>query len=111
KRGAQLYADLDDRAAVNRHKPSVDVMFDSVAEVVGDRAVGIILTGMGQDGARGMLKMRQQGAPTVAQDEKSSVVWGRPRVAVELGGAQDVRSLNAVPQWICEQVELHKIQR
>ncbi len=111
KRGAQLYADLDDRAAVNRHKPSVDVMFDSVAEVVGDRAVGIILTGMGQDGARGMLKMRQQGAPTVAQDEKSSVVWGMPRVAVELGGAQDVRSLNAVPQWICEQVELHKIQR
>ncbi|EKO3493363.1 chemotaxis response regulator protein-glutamate methylesterase [Vibrio fluvialis] len=111
KRGAQLYADLDDRAAVNRHKPSVDVMFDSVAEVVGDRAVGIILTGMGQDGARGMLKMRQQGAPTVAQDEKSSVVWGMPRVAVELGGAQDVRSLNAVPQWICEQIELHKIQR
>ncbi|QSA20279.1 chemotaxis protein CheB, partial [Vibrio furnissii] len=71
KRGAQFYAELDDRGPVNRHKPSVDVMFDSVAEVAGDRAIGVILTGMGQDGARGMLRMRQQGAPTVAQDEKS----------------------------------------
>lgn len=108
KRGAQFYAELDDRGPVNRHKPSVDVMFDSVAEVAGDRAIGVILTGMGQDGARGMLRMRQQGAPTVAQDEKSSVVWGMPRVAVELGGALDVRALNAVPQWICEQIQMHK---
>lgn len=68
---------------VNRHKPSVDVMFDTVAETVGKNAIGIILTGMGQDGARGMLKMREEGAMTIAQDKASSVVWGMPRVALK----------------------------
>ncbi|MDA0117476.1 protein-glutamate methylesterase/protein-glutamine glutaminase [Vibrio sp. T11.5] len=102
KRGAHLYCQLDDRPAVNRHKPSVDVMFDTVAETVGQNALGIILTGMGQDGARGMLKMRQVGAMTIAQDKASSVVWGMPRVAVEMNAAQKVLSLKQIPQQICD---------
>lgn len=108
QRGTELYALLDDREPVNRHKPSVDVMFDSVAEVLGDRALGMLLTGMGQDGAKGMVKMRKKGAATVAQDERSCVVWGMPRVAIELGGAKDVRALDAMPQWIGEQIHLNK---
>lgn len=108
RRGSELCALLDDRDPVNRHKPSVDVMFDSVAEVLGDRALGMLLTGMGQDGAKGMLNMRNKGAATVAQDERSSVVWGMPRVAIELGAATDVRTLTAMPQWIGEQVHRNK---
>ncbi len=85
KRAGKLYVELDDRPAVNRQKPSVDVMFNSIAQHVFSKAMGILLTGMGQDGAKGMLAMREQGAATAAQDEQSSVVWGMPRVAIELG--------------------------
>ncbi|PAR36384.1 protein-glutamate methylesterase/protein-glutamine glutaminase [Vibrio metoecus] len=106
KRSGKLYAELDDRPAVNRHKPSVDVMFDSIAQAVGSKALGIILTGMGQDGAKGMLAMHQQGAVTAAQDEQSSVVWGMPRVAIELGAADAVKPLGLMAAWIIEQ--LHK---
>lgn len=102
KRGQHLYCQLDDRPTVNRHKPSVDVMFDTVAETVGKNAIGVILTGMGQDGARGMLKMREEGAMTIAQDKASSVVWGMPRVAVEMNAAQQVLSLKQIPQEICD---------
>ncbi|MFG0607344.1 chemotaxis response regulator protein-glutamate methylesterase [Vibrio mimicus] len=105
KRSGKLYVELDDRPAVNRHKPSVDVMFDSVAQSVGSKALGIILTGMGQDGARGMLAMHQQGAITAAQDEQSSVVWGMPRVAIELGAASAVRPLGSMAAWIVEQLQ------
>ncbi|MCW8335721.1 protein-glutamate methylesterase/protein-glutamine glutaminase [Vibrio paucivorans] len=101
RRGKHLYCQLDDRPPVNRHKPSVDVMFDAVAETVGEKAVGVILTGMGQDGAQGMLKMRERGAMTIAQDEKSSVVWGMPRVAVEVGAAHKIADLKKIPQLIC----------
>lgn len=101
RRGTHLYCQLDDRPAVNRHKPSVDVMFDAVSETVGDKSIGVILTGMGQDGAKGMLRMKQQGAKTIAQDQASSVVWGMPRVATELGAAQSVVSLNQVAGQIC----------
>ncbi len=104
RRGPHLYAQLDDRPAVNRHKPSVDVMFDSIAETVGSRAIGVILTGMGQDGAQGLLKMKQQQAVTIAQDEKSSVVWGMPRVAIEVGAALHVVSLKEVSTLICKQL-------
>lgn len=101
RRGTHLYCQLDDRPAVNRHKPSVDVMFDAVAETVGKNAIGVILTGMGQDGARGMLRMKEQGAKTIAQDQASSVVWGMPRVAVEMDAAMSVVDLNSVAEQIC----------
>ncbi|EGQ9108317.1 chemotaxis response regulator protein-glutamate methylesterase [Vibrio cholerae] len=105
KRAGKLYVELDDRPAVNRHKPSVDVMFDSIAQHVGSKAMGILLTGMGQDGAKGMLAMHQQGAATAAQDEQSSVVWGMPRVAIELGAADVIKPLGAMATWIIEQLQ------
>lgn len=101
RRGPHLYAVLDDRPTVNRHKPSVDVMFDTAAEVARENVIGVILTGMGQDGARGLLNLKQKGARTIAQDQASSVVWGMPRVAVELNAASSVVSLHQVPHQIC----------
>ncbi len=79
-------------------------MFDTVAENVGDKAIGILLTGMGKDGAQGMLKMKLCGALTLAQDEKTSVVWGMPKAAVEIGATQNIKALNAIPQWICDEL-------
>ena len=73
---------------VSGHRPSIDVLFESVSHRVGPAAVGILLTGMGQDGARGLLELRKAGAVTFAQDEKSSVVYGMPRVAWEIGAVQ-----------------------
>ncbi len=79
---------LVDRDPVNGHRPSVDVLFDSVAELAGRNAVGVILTGMGRDGAAGLLKMRHAGARTIGQNEKTCVVYGMPRVAYELGAVE-----------------------
>ena len=76
--------------SVNRHWPSVDVLFDSVARQIGRQAVGILLTGMGADGAQGLLRMREAGAVTAAQDQRSCVVYGMPKVAADLGAAQHV---------------------
>ncbi|HYK02568.1 MAG TPA: chemotaxis response regulator protein-glutamate methylesterase [Thermoanaerobaculia bacterium] len=81
---------LHDTPLFNRHRPSVDVLFSSVARTLGNAAAGVLLTGMGRDGAQGLLKMRQAGALTVAQDEASSVVFGMPRVAIEIGAAAKV---------------------
>ena len=81
---------------VNRHCPSVDGMFRSMAEGAGAEALGILLTGMGDDGARGMLAMHQAGARTVAQDEASCVVFGMPKEAIKLGAAEAVVSLDQV---------------
>ncbi len=83
--GTCYYCRLNDGPAVSRHKPSVDVLFRSVAQSVGSSAIGVILTGMGDDGAKGMLEMKEAGAPTIAQDEASSVVWGMPGEAVKCG--------------------------
>ncbi|MEC5115484.1 chemotaxis protein CheB, partial [Xanthomonas oryzae] len=83
---------------VNRHKPAVDVLFRSVAANAGANAVGAILTGMGDDGARGLLEMLQAGAPTLVQDEASSVVWGMPGAAYKLGAAQEVVPLDRVAE-------------
>lgn len=79
---------------VNRHRPSVDVLFDSAADVVGGNALGIILTGMGKDGAQGLLRMRQAGARTFGQDEASCVVYGMPREAAQLGAVEEVLGID-----------------
>jgi two-component system chemotaxis response regulator CheB len=78
---------LHDAPLVNRHRPSVDVLFSSAARTLGAAAAGVLLTGMGRDGAQGLLEMRAAGALTIAQDETSSIVFGMPRAAIELGAA------------------------
>jgi two-component system chemotaxis response regulator CheB len=95
--GARYVCKLDDGQPVNRHKPSVDVLFRSVAQQAGRNAIGVILTGMGKDGAEGMKEMREAGSPTIAQDEATSVVWGMPREAVAIGAAVLVLGLHEIP--------------
>lgn len=85
---------------VNGHRPSVDVLFNSVAEKAGGNAIGIILTGMGYDGAKGLLNMKQKGAITIGQDEKSCVVYGMPKVAYNIGAVMEQISLENIPQKI-----------
>jgi two-component system, chemotaxis family, protein-glutamate methylesterase/glutaminase len=96
--GARFRCKLHDTAPVNRHRPSVDVLFDSVAQNLGANAVGVLLTGMGADGARGLLNMRQAGAHTICQDEQTSVVWGMPGEAVKLGAADHVVPIDKVAE-------------
>ena len=91
---------LIDKPPVNGHRPSVDVLFDSVAELAGRNAVGVILTGMGRDGAAGLLKMRHAGAHTIGQNEKTCIVYGMPRVAFELGGVETQLPLNGIGEEI-----------
>jgi len=93
RRGSVLEVDVRDGEPVRKHKPSVDVLFQSVAETMGERAMGILLTGMGADGARGLLAMYRAGAYTLAQDKASSVVYGMPREAVALGAVRESMSL------------------
>lgn len=93
REGKGLVTQLLDAPPVNRHKPSVDVMFRSVAKVVGADVVAMLLTGMGDDGARGLLELRQAGAKTYAQSEASCVVYGMPKEAVNMGAAGEVRPL------------------
>ena len=94
--GARYRCRLNDGPPVNRHCPSVDVLFRSVAQQVGPNAIGVILTGMGDDGARGLKEMHEAGAPTIAQDEHSSVVWGMPGAAVKMGAIDEVMSLDKI---------------
>ena len=94
--GARYYVKVTDGPLVSRHRPSVDVLFRSAAQYAGANALGIIMTGMGDDGAHGLLEMCQAGADTVAQDEGSCVVFGMPREAIELGAAQRVMPLNSL---------------
>ncbi len=89
-----------DGESVCRHKPSVEVLFDSVAQQAGSKAVGVMLTGMGSDGAKAMLKMHEQGAKTIAQDEKSCVVFGMPKEAIRIGAVDIVVSLENVSETI-----------
>jgi two-component system chemotaxis response regulator CheB len=95
--GDQFKVECFEGEKVNRHCPSMDVLFESVAKEAGSQAIGILLTGMGYDGARGLLSMRRKGAFTIGQDEASSVVYGMPRVAYELGAVQKQCSLPAIP--------------
>lgn len=94
--GANYVVRLDDGPPVNRHRPSVDVLFHSAASHAGRNAIGVLLTGMGKDGAAGLAEMRQAGASTLAQDEASCVVFGMPREAIALGGASEVVSLDDI---------------
>jgi len=94
--GSRYICRLNNGPAVNRHRPSVNVMFRSVAQNVGSNAIGIMLTGMGDDGAEGMKEMHDNGAHTLAQDEKTSVVWGMPGEAVKAGGVDEIVSLHNI---------------
>ncbi len=91
---------------VNGHCPSVDVLFDSVAEVARNRAIGVILTGMGADGAKGLLNMRKRGAYTIGQDEKTSTVYGMPMVAYNIGAVEKQLPLDKIAQDICNHLSL-----
>ena len=96
RKNGNLKVTFDDGEKVNGHKPSVDVMFFSVAKVVKQDAIGILLTGMGNDGAKGLLAMKQAGAKTYAQDEKTSIVYGMPKVAKDIGAVDKVLSIDEI---------------
>ncbi|MBL4760424.1 MAG: chemotaxis response regulator protein-glutamate methylesterase [Mariprofundaceae bacterium] len=100
--GARYICRLNDGPPVNRHRPSVDVMFRSVAQNVGPNALAVLLTGMGVDGAEGMKEMLDAGAFTVAQDEASSVVWGMPGAAYKLGAAKEIKALDKIVPTLME---------
>jgi two-component system, chemotaxis family, protein-glutamate methylesterase/glutaminase len=98
--GARYFVELKDGPLVNRHKPSVDVLFRSVALYAGKNAIGVIMTGMGSDGANGLLEMKEAGAYTIAQDEKSCVVFGMPKEAIKINAADKVIPLNKIASSI-----------
>ena len=100
RNGAQYVVDVSDGPLVNRHKPSVDVLFRSVAKFAGANALGIIMTGMGDDGARGLKEMHDAGAKTIAQDEASCVVFGMPKEAIKLNAVDFTLSLDQIPAAI-----------
>jgi two-component system, chemotaxis family, protein-glutamate methylesterase/glutaminase len=96
RNGAQYYVEVLDGPPVNRHRPSADVLFRSVARYVGNNAIGVILTGMGADGANGLLEMKEAGAYNIAQDEKTCVVFGMPKEAIKLNAIDNVLPLNEI---------------
>ena len=100
--GNRVLGNCVDSEPVNRHKPAVDVLFDSVAAHIQGRAIAVLLTGMGYDGAEGMAKIKNTGAITIAQDEASSVVWGMPRIAVERDAASYVLGLEKIAPFLIE---------
>jgi two-component system chemotaxis response regulator CheB len=98
--GANYVAHLSQEAPVNRHRPSVDVLFDSAAEHGGKNVIGVILTGMGKDGSKGMLRMREAGAYNLAQDENTCIVFGMPKEAIAAGGVHEVVPLHTMSQRV-----------
>ncbi len=98
--GARYYVEVKDGPLVSRHRPSVDVLFRSAARYAGRNAIGVIMTGMGDDGAKGMLEMKESGAYTIAQDEKSCIVFGMPAEAIKLGGVDKVLGLDSISREI-----------
>jgi len=102
--GAKYYIDVKDGPLVMRHRPSVEVLFQSVAKYGGANAIGVMLTGMGNDGSTGMLEMKKSGSFNIAQDEASCVVFGMPKEAIKLGGVDKVVSLDDIPQAILNAV-------
>lgn len=100
RKNGKYVCELNDGPPVNRHRPSVDVLFRSVAQAAGEHAVGVILTGMGNDGALGMKELWELGAQTIAQDENTSVVWGMPGEAVKGGGVDVIKPLRAIAPYL-----------
>ncbi len=98
--GARYYVSVHQAPHVKRHRPSVEVLFESVAKFAGSNAVGVIMTGMGDDGAGGLLKMKEAGAKTIAQNEETCVVFGMPKEAIKLGAADNILPLNKIPATI-----------
>lgn len=98
--GGKYFVDFDDGELVSGHKPSVDVLFSSAAELKDRKIMGIILTGMGKDGAKGLLEMKNIGCTTIGQDEKSCVVYGMPKVAYQIGAVEYVVSLEKMPEKV-----------
>ena len=105
--GANYVTRIEQSPPVNRHRPSVDVLFRSAASAAGKNAVGVILTGMGKDGAAGMLEMKQAGAYNFAQDEASCVVFGMPREAIAMGGTDEVGALTDLPGMVLGYLATH----
>lgn len=105
--GANYVTRLDQGPPVNRHRPSVDVLFSSAAACAGKNAVGVILTGMGKDGAAGMLEMKEAGAYNLAQDESTCVVFGMPREAIAIGATHEVGPLNELPARVLNFFAVH----
>lgn len=103
--GAVYHVEIIEGPLVNRHRPSVDVLFRSVARYAGKNVIGAILTGMGDDGAKGMLEMKEAGANTIAQDEQSCVVFGMPKEAIKLGGADKIMPLTEISKYILSKVK------
>ncbi|WP_421774996.1 protein-glutamate methylesterase/protein-glutamine glutaminase [Gracilimonas sp.] len=104
KSGAKYYTRIKSGPPVHHQRPSVDVMFNSVAKSAGVNAMGVILTGMGADGAQGLLNMKEAGAYTIAQDEATSVVYGMPKEAVTVGAVEEILPLQAIPEAIIKQM-------
>ena len=102
--GARYHVHINQDPPVNRHRPSVDVMFHSVAQSAGSNSLGVILTGMGNDGAAGLLEMKKAGAYTMAQDEDSCVVFGMPKEAIKAGGVDKILPLGEIPAFMLERV-------
>ena len=100
KCGAMYKVEMDQGPPIHHQRPAVDVLFDSAAKYVGPNAIGVIMTGMGNDGATGLLKMKESGAGTIAQDEDSCVVFGMPKEAIKLGAAEKIVSLHNIPNSI-----------
>ncbi|MBI4667254.1 MAG: chemotaxis response regulator protein-glutamate methylesterase [Nitrospinae bacterium] len=101
--GSRYYVEVKDGPLVCRHRPSVEVLFNSVAKTAGKNAIGVIMTGMGADGATGMLAMKQSGAINIAQDEDSCVVFGMPKEAIKVGAVDKIVSLDKIPETILAQ--------
>jgi two-component system chemotaxis response regulator CheB len=98
--GARYFAEIKDGPLVSRHRPSVDVLFRSGARYVGSNGVAVIMTGMGDDGSKGLLELKEAGAFTIAQDEATSIVFGMPKVAIELGAAQKILPLGSIAPFV-----------
>jgi len=101
--GARYYVEIKEGPLVSRHRPSVDVLFRSAARYAGKNAIGVIMTGMGDDGAKGMLEMKEAGAHTIAQDEATSVVFGMPQEAIKLNAADEVLPLGSIARAVMKE--------
>lgn len=110
-RAGRYVCELSGGEPVNRHRPSVDVLFRSAAVAAGRNAIGVILTGMGRDGAAGMLEMKQAGSYNLAQDEASCVIFGMPKEAIAAGGVDEILPLTRIPMRLIECLALRTIRR